>query len=122
MEEAQSLCSRVLILDRGRTLALGPPAELVDRHGPGSTIRFSTRADASLGFFLRRPGVEGHATVGGDPWHSQRSVTIRTLEPELVMQETMSARLHGLTVGDLRLERASLEDVFLELTGRDIRD
>ena len=116
MEEAQQLCSRVLIVDHGRILAMGPPSDLVDSYCPGRTIRFTTRRDAPF-------------TILGLPIELERldagrsRVTIRTERVEPAMDEIMAARRAGtISVEDLRIERLTLEDVFLHLTGRRIRE
>ncbi len=120
MEEAQHLCDRVVILDHGRVLAAGTPDALVERHGPGTAIRFTASGDTSI--FSSSPGFLGadRISVSTDPVRtSRRIVTARTVRLELTLQAIMATR--GLTIEHLRVERPNLEDVFLSLTGRRIR-
>jgi ABC-2 type transport system ATP-binding protein len=116
MEEAQHLCNRVAILDHGQVLAMGSPSELIDWYCPGQIIRFSTETRADF---------EGcFASVERQPLTPTRDlVTLRTDALEPAMELLMAARLEKrFSVEDLRVERMTLEDVFLQLTGRRIRD
>ena len=117
MEEAQRLCDRVAILDHGKVLALGTPSELIDAYCPGHTIRFATEGTAALDVFP-------NAVLTGNTDHtSQPKIEIRTDHLEPTLEKLLSARLEGkCVVEDLRVERLTLEDVFLTLTGRRIRD
>ncbi len=116
MEEAQHLCNRVAILDHGHILAIGSPSELIDQYCPGHVIRFTTQPNADFrGCFAP---VERRAL---SPTRDAVTVRAKALEP--AMEVVMAARLEGrCTVEDLRVERMTLEDVFLHLTGRRIRD
>jgi len=120
MEEAQQLCDRVAILDHGHILAMGSPAELIHQYCPGQVIRFTTQAHAPTDFqecFLLGP-VERHALSP-----TRDTVTLRTDALEPAMEVLMAARLGGqYSVEDLRVERMTLEDVFLHVTGRRMRD
>jgi ABC-2 type transport system ATP-binding protein len=116
MEEAAHLASRVLIMDHGRILAAGSPSMLVDRYRPGRVIEFTTTSDAALD----RLGEAVETERIGD---RMLRVKVRTERLELVMEHLMAARAAGkLAVEDVRIERHTLEDVFLHLTGRRIRD
>ena len=66
MEEAERLCDRVAIIDHGRIIDIGTPAELIRRHGrsePSSSRRLMVRARS---VFERFPGRVGHATATDD--------------------------------------------------------
>ena len=120
MEEAQQLCDRVAILDHGHILAMGSPAELIHQYCPGQVIRFTTHAHAPADFqecFGLGP-VERHALSP-----TRDTVTLHTDALEPAMEVLMAARLEGqCSVEDLRVERMTLEDVFLHVTGRRMRD
>ncbi|MEW6703337.1 MAG: ABC transporter ATP-binding protein [Pseudomonadota bacterium] len=114
MEEAQRLCGRILIIDRGRVIAEGSPGELVERHCPGRVISF-TLGDADP------------AALDGLPVQLHTDGAVRTARLEV---EDVSAALGALvdrqragrlSLEGLRIERRTLEDVFLQLTGRQIR-
>ena len=91
MEEAQRLCDRIAIVDRGRLLALGTPGELIDQHAGAGVIH------------VRTPAGER---------------AIETREPVKDLQAAL-AEPHLLSVS---LDRPDLESVFLNLTGRTLRD
>ena len=125
MEEAERLCDRVAVMDRGRIVALDTPARLVAEHAPGATIEFDLPgADAQMA--ARLPGADS-VEVRGD------HVRLRTRSPERVLQSLFdpatAAALAGgrgggvaaaAAVGDLRVRSGTLEDVFLALTGRSL--
>jgi ABC-2 type transport system ATP-binding protein len=118
MEEAQQLCTRVAILDRGEILAVDTPARLIERHCPGHYIRFETSRTADLSV------LHDSAILEPDQADASRiEVAIHTDELESGMEALLAARRRGgFALRHLRVESATLEDVFLQLTGRRIRD
>jgi ABC-2 type transport system ATP-binding protein len=109
MDEAESLCDRVAIMDNGKILQLGPPAELV--RTLDAPVRISVEA-GSLSVELAR-SIEGVEEVTGD----KVSTVIATRRPAPVLAALAEAdALEGLQV-----RGATLEDVFLDLTGREYR-
>ena len=107
MPEAE-LCDRVLLLDRGRTVAEGTPMELQGRlDGERLTIRLRDAA-SHLGSL--------QALIGGNPELQGDRITLRASSPGDKIREIMQA--FGDQILSLELTRPSLEDVFLELTGR----
>ncbi len=116
MEEAERLCDRVLIMDHGRIVALDSPDALIRSLGEQKRLVFTLAPDQALPAALTHlpqvAGVEqtnGHLTVSGRGDHFVSSV-VRSLE---------EANVPFL---DLRTVQPSLEDVFLELTGREMRE
>ncbi len=117
MEEAQKLCDRVAILDHGKVLALGTPSELIEVHCPGNTIRFATEGTTVFDVLPDAVMVENTGQF------SQLEVAIRTDQLETTLETLLAARLNRkCMVEDLRVERMTLEDVFLKLTGRRMRE
>ncbi|MGD2251796.1 MAG: ABC transporter ATP-binding protein [Anaerolineales bacterium] len=114
MEEAEALCNRVGIIDHGGLLALDTPVHLIDELEGLSTI--STVAPISLESVREIPGVVD-VNHEGEEIHVQSRDVVRTLEGLL----DQSKRL-GVSLGNLHINQPSLEDVFLQLTGRTIRD
>ena len=109
MDEAESLCDRVAIMDNGKVLQLGPPAELVRRLD--APVRISVEAAALTVESAR--SIEGVDEVSGD----KVSTVIATRRPSPVLAALAEAdALEGLQV-----RGATLEDVFLDLTGREYR-
>ena len=109
MDEAEQLCDRVAVVDRGRLIALGSPQELIARSGLPVTVRFSGDHQ-DLSWLDRVDGVEKVMRRG-------ENVVVRGTGPvlALVASELVS---HGMVPEDLRAEQPDLEDVFLDLTGR----
>ena len=115
MEEAERLCDRVAILDHGRVIDIGTPAELVRRHCPERTIVVATEAASAQERFRAIPAVESVDVQG-------QQFTIRGRGDELVTQVIQCLGEHRMPVTDFRTEAPTIEDVFLKLTGHLIRD
>jgi ABC-2 type transport system ATP-binding protein len=115
MEEAERLCDRVAIIDHGRIIDIGTPAELVRRHCPERTVIVATEDSTAAERFRAIPQVQ---TVTSDGLH----LTIRGLGADFVTQVIQCLAEHRIRVIDFRTELPTLEDVFLELTGHTIRD
>jgi ABC-2 type transport system ATP-binding protein len=118
MEEAERLCDRVLILDHGRIVALDTPAALVGSLGGEERVAFSV--DSAL------PEAFARAFSGGALVEAQgdRVVVRGTGErqvPLVVDVVGLLAKL-GIRFRELRTEQPTLEDVFLKLTGHEIRE
>jgi ABC-2 type transport system ATP-binding protein len=115
MEEAERLCDRVAIIDRGRIIDIGTPAELVRRHCPERTVIVATEDPTAPERFRAIPQVQA---VSSDGLH----LTIRGLGGDFVTQVIQCLAEHRIRVIDFRTELPTLEDVFLTLTGHMIRD
>lgn len=121
LDEAERLCDRVAIVDQGRVIALGSPAELIARIGGEHIVEFGLDLDggsASYGAdaFAALPTVrhcqpesDGYSLTVGEP-HSAIPALLDHLEAE------------GLVLRRLTTRQVSLEDVFVSLTGRHLRD
>ena len=116
MEEAARLCDRVGIMDRGRIIALGTPTELVASLGAEQVIEFTAAGPPDERDLSALPEVSG-ARRRGEVFAltvTDISVALPALLAEL---ERRGARLDTLTT-----HQATLEDVFVSLTGRKLRD
>ncbi|MCB8933487.1 MAG: ABC transporter ATP-binding protein [Fimbriimonadaceae bacterium] len=106
MEEAERLCDRVAIMDRGKVLALDTVAGLVEAHGGMSTIVADLTAPPAQGVTL--PGeLEG------------LTLRVNTRRP---LEDLAAIATSQVGLASLSLDRADLETVFLNLTGRSLRD
>jgi ABC-2 type transport system ATP-binding protein len=118
MEEAERLCERVAIVDHGRVIALGTPRELIESLGAEHVLEFAVAASGTLD--------EGAlAALNGVGSAGRRDGTYRLQVAEL--HRTMPAllgelRRQGVQLTELRTHSATLEDVFVALTGRQLRD
>ena len=126
MEEADQLCSRLAIIDHGRMLALDTPEQLKRSVGADTIVTISTGGSTSGGtadleaFGARLMGnITGATSVVS---HSSSVILevqgARGVLPAVVAQ----AEEAGVIVTDLRLEEPSLETVFINLTGKDLRE
>ena len=112
LEEARQLCDRVAILHEGRIVAEGRPEELIARSRALPRISFTATADVAPALLLALPGVTAHTI-------RERGGVLHTSD----VSQTITALVQLLTatdnpLRDLQIERPTLEDVFLELTGR----
>jgi ABC-2 type transport system ATP-binding protein len=99
MEEAERLCDRVAIIEHGRVIEVGTPDELVRRHCPQRSVVYTTEED----------GVETPHELHGEG-------------DDFVTEVIHRIAREGTRVRGFRTEMPTLEDVFLKLTGRAIRD
>jgi ABC-2 type transport system ATP-binding protein len=114
MEEAERLCDRVAVIDRGRIVDIGPPAALVRRHCPDRTIVITTD-DAKDDESLRAvPGVLRVTRAGSE-------VTLTGRGEELISSVIECVSERRIRVRDFRTVVPTLEDVFLTLTGHSVR-
>jgi ABC-2 type transport system ATP-binding protein len=117
MDEAERLCDRLAIMDRGKVIARGSPRELISSLGLEHVVEFSTASRAvDLDAVARIDGVrdvrrdDGVVRLQAAALHS----VVPSLLHELARQ--------GLGLTELRTRSATLEDVFVSLTGRHLRD
>jgi ABC-2 type transport system ATP-binding protein len=119
MDEAQQLCDRIAIVDRGRIIALGTPAELIHSLGAEHLIEVELEhaADESL-----LDAVRGLPDVAGVECRDRRLVaTVRSVHTALpALLRELADRRHA--VEGLATRHATLEDVFVQLTGRHLRE
>jgi ABC-2 type transport system ATP-binding protein len=115
MEEAERLCDRVLIIDHGSVVALDTPAALVSGLGVEKRLVFTLPEDVSA------PSFEGSETVQRVEQTGTRVVVYGRGDrfASTVVSALEDAHIDFL---DLRTEQANLEDVFLALTGREMRE
>ena len=115
MEEAERLCDRVAIIEHGRIIDIDSPESLVHRHCPERTVVLATDDRSAAERFRIIPRVESVVC-------SDSQVTIRGRGDDLVTEVIHCLSESGIRVTDFRTILPNLEDVFLKLTGRSIRD
>ena len=115
MEEAERLCDRVAIIEQGRIVDVGRPAQLVDRHCPERSVVLVTEDAVAAERFTRIPHVESVTC------HDTR-YTLRGTGEEFVSDVIECLSENHIHVTDFRTILPSLEDVFLKLSGHSIRD
>ncbi len=116
MEEAERLSDQVVIVDHGRVVASGPPTELT---GSAGQLRFRAEPNLELSGLVAALPADARAKES-PAGHYLVEVTSR-VDPQLIALVTAWCAEHGVLARDLQIESRSLEDLFLELTGRDLR-
>jgi ABC-2 type transport system ATP-binding protein len=115
MEEAEQLCDRVAVMDHGRIIALDTPEALINQHFQETAIEFVAQGDPPHKKLAALPGVAQTIFENGRP-------TLYSTD----VPRTMAGLFDLVTAGllefkDMTVRQATLEDVFLKLTGRRIR-
>ncbi|MBI5607736.1 MAG: ABC transporter ATP-binding protein [Deltaproteobacteria bacterium] len=116
MDEAERLCDRVAIVDHGQVIALGRPRDLIAEHVGGIVLNLTTDQPLTLAMLDAvatgsRPRVDGcsaHLTV------ANLAAAVPSLLAELAQ--------HGVVLHEMQTHQPTLEDVFVVLTGRHLRD
>jgi ABC-2 type transport system ATP-binding protein len=116
MDEAERLCDRVAIVDHGRVIALGTPAELIASLGAEHVVEFAVEGDIEPSWLETLPGVNAARREAGG-W----ALTVHQLHVALPALLDELAR-RRIALGRLATHHATMEDVFVHLTGRTLRD
>jgi len=116
MEEAERLCDRVAIVDHGRIIGQGSPADLIGRLHAPHILDFSSDPTVGPDLVAAIPGAFD-PRQRGNHWSVSVSSLVEAVPALLEALESSGARLEELST-----RRAMLEDVFLALTGRELRD
>ncbi|MDO3703892.1 ABC transporter ATP-binding protein [Micromonospora sp. C28SCA-DRY-2] len=109
MEEAERLCDRLAVIDRGRVVALDSPAGLVSSVAPEQRIRFRPSAPVDDRLFTDLPEVTSVQRTGGQVVVTGTGDVLHAVTSVLARNQIIAA--------DLRLEQSTLDDAFVELTG-----
>ena len=117
IDEAQQLCDRIAIIDHGKVIASGRPDELVARAKSPPHLTITTSRPLTEEKLRRLPGVTSVRLEG-------TTATIHTTAPARTIVELVHLieSEAGNELLDLHIRKPSLEDVFIELTGRGLRD
>jgi ABC-2 type transport system ATP-binding protein len=119
MDEAERLCDRLAIVDHGQIIAEGSPADLIERLGGHHVVEFSVNGasdGAALEAWKRLPSVESVREDDG-------LVALNVKQPHLTIPALLEAiDKQGTRLQHLTTRQASLEDVFVRLTGRHLRE
>ena len=108
MEEAHQLCDQVAIMDHGQIISQGSPQELIARHGGGTKITLPAESCRSL-----------HHDLPYDLVETDRTIEMQVDEMNAAVQALLKA---GVDLNQMEVQPPSLEAVFLNLTGRRLRE
>ncbi len=115
IEEAERLCDRVAIIDAGKIIEIGTPREIQQRVLGDSIVELTTAGDlpADLPVFAEQSKAVSHG----------RTLTIHSRKPAKTLVDAVKwVDANGLDIEDVRLKHPTLEDVFIELTGKKLRE
>jgi ABC-2 type transport system ATP-binding protein len=119
MDEAERLCDRLAIVDHGQIIAEGSPAELINRLGGHHVVEFSVNGNSDGGSFEAWRGLPSVESVRED----DGLIALNVKLPHLTIPALLEAiDRQGRELQHLTTRQASLEDVFVRLTGRHLRD
>jgi ABC-2 type transport system ATP-binding protein len=113
MEEAERLCDRLAVIDRGKVVAIDTPGGLVSRVDSAQRVRFRPSRPVDERLFTVLPEVTEVRAHGGQLVVSGHGNLLHAITSVLARNQVVAA--------DLRIEQASLDDAFVELTGRKIQ-
>jgi len=129
MDEAERLCDRVAIVDHGKVIALGSPRDLIASLGGEHVVDITLiNGESTNGESANGPGVDMTEVMGGMPAvtsvrqeaeHYSLSVTEPHVALPVILERLQQRQLE---LASLTTRHASLEDVFVTLTGRHLRD
>ena len=119
MDEAERLCERIAIMDHGKVIAQGSPRELIASYCAEHLVEFSSGNGSGRPDLSRLERIEGVRAVRALNGTIQLQVSeLHTAVPALLGELTRQ----GVSLTELRTHSATLEDVFVTLTGRHLRD
>ena len=118
IEEAEKLCDRVAIVDEGRIVAMGTPREIQERTLAYATIEIECASPVCDGALPAWPDAD---KVTLDDRRTTVSVTTRK-PARLVVEMVKWLDERGIELADIHIRRPSLEDAFIELTGKSLRE
>jgi len=114
MDEAENLCDRVAVMDHGKIVALGKPSDLIEQYAHETRIRLPQSLKEETDWLSEIRGVIS-VEVGED-------FTLINFNNENIVELLQLLDQHGISLKGLHIQQSSLEDVFLSLTGNEMRD
>jgi len=114
MDEAENLCDRVAVMDHGKIVALGKPSDLIEQYAHETRIRLPQSLKKETDWLSAIRGVNS-VEVSED-------FTLINFNNENIVELLQLLDQHGISLKGLHIQQSSLEDVFLSLTGNEMRD
>ena len=114
MEEAAELCDEIIIMDHGHIIAQGSPAKLLQQHFTERLVRIPVDVLSSIQIEeLKQASPFQHILMQQDDW-----IEISTIDVNQTIKQLLTK---GIDLNFLQIRQRNLEDLFLELTGKDLR-
>lgn len=118
IEEAERLCDRVAIVDAGKVIAIGTPTELKEKSAGKSTISIASSQAMDVAAMPAWPEA-----ISSKLTENNKRLTVASAMPARTLVEIIKwVDAQALGLEDVQLSRPTLEDVFIELTGKKLRD
>ncbi|HIW96165.1 MAG TPA: ABC transporter ATP-binding protein [Candidatus Corynebacterium gallistercoris] len=123
MDEAEALADQVYIVDKGSIVASGSPADMIHGadEGKRTTIALETDRPVEVQQLERELAAQGHDVQVSPRGENKYALVFPHVDPEVVAAVAVSLQKQQVLAISLNLNTQSLEDVFLSITGRDIR-
>jgi ABC-2 type transport system ATP-binding protein len=119
MDEAERLCDRLAVIDHGQVIAEGTPTELIERLGGHHVVEFAVSGGSDADFLGHSKALPGIDSVR----HEDEIISLTVREPHTTIPALLDmVRMQKLQLLHLTTRQASLEDVFVHLTGRHLRE
>lgn len=126
MDEAETLADHVVIMDRGQVVADGPLSELVSR-GDEPLVTFSTATPLDLAAFNAQLATHSASGASGASGVTAEALRLGSYQvrgernPALITALAQAAEQQGVLISQLAISHRNLEDIFLDITGRELR-
>ena len=117
MEEAEYLCERILIMDKGKFIAAGTLDELNARHGEGDLIEIAFEKDFDISV-LNLPGIKKLKWLAGQ---SRAEIFVDNIA-EVLPSVISAAKVRDIKVSELSSRKMTLDDLFISMTGRHLHE
>ncbi|QDX95359.1 hypothetical protein C2W64_04626 [Brevibacillus laterosporus] len=118
MEEAETLCDRVAIMNQGKMIALGTPDELIDVYCPKKIILFDTEESCDISLLQSFAEIE---QASQEVVLNKKRVTVVSTQTDVTVKRLCNGQLNLHNWSNLLIRRGNLEDVFLALTGKSLK-
>ena len=116
MEEAEVLCDRIAIMDHAKIVALDTPNNLLKLADQGTTVICHVDKHVVLDELKKLPGVR-------EATQEDHAFTLNTQQPDVMLPALFAyTKEHDVHLHDVQMHQATLEDVFLKLTGHSLRE
>jgi ABC-2 type transport system ATP-binding protein len=117
MDEAEHLCDRIAIMDRGRIVAAGAPRELIAQSTAAPSVFLATLQPINREMLAELPGVQD-VTSDGSGFRFCTTLFCTTEVTRTLAELMMLLDARGVGIEELHVRKASLEDLLIELTGK----
>ncbi|HEX6224327.1 MAG TPA: ABC transporter ATP-binding protein [Chryseolinea sp.] len=117
MEEAEYLCERILIMDKGKFIAAGTLDELNARHGEGDLIEITFENDFDIST-LNLPGIKNLKWLTGQ---SRAEILVDNIA-EVLPSVISAAKANNIKISELSSRKMTLDDLFISMTGRHLNE